>query len=52
MILNPGCNAENRVYKACTADAYRTSAARFGLDRCVKVLPRACRSPGSAEWLQ
>ncbi|MEK6705198.1 MAG: hypothetical protein AABZ06_05370 [Bdellovibrionota bacterium] len=49
-ITEPGCSS-NRVYYSCAKEAYKTSRAVYGSDRCNKGLSKEC-SRGGAAWLK
>jgi hypothetical protein len=48
-ITQPGCAAANRLYYACTRDAYVTSSASLG-EGCSRNTPPECRN--ASEWLR
>ncbi len=50
-ITEPGCSLSNKVYYLCAREAYKTSRASYGKDRCDVGLPKECREGGDA-WLR
>jgi len=51
-ILNPGCVGRNKTFFTCSQEAYKTSGAHKGPDKCNDKIPTDCKKKGSSSWLQ